>query len=215
MAASEAIVETLRSLGYVGPAPEKGGTGAGGSQGTGNAATTALYHSNLASILAAKGDLERAEAEFRLALQSNPDTIGALQGLSRLEERKGHPDQALGLLQRIVARGLHYEPHTLLRMAELFHLAGRDEDGLDYFRRMEVAGKDDSVLFTAEGMLYSRMEQPQKAEEALRLALEKDPAIASGHGRAVCSSRPPGEGSPAHSRSRSVNPPGRRILHAP
>jgi tetratricopeptide (TPR) repeat protein len=175
-AASEAIVETLRSLGYVGPAPEKGGPGGGGeAKSSGNTATTALYHANLASILAAKGDRERAEAEFRLALQSNPDTLSALLGLSRLEERKGHPDQALALLQRIVSRGLQYEPRTLLHMAELFQGAGRGEDGLAYFGQMSASGKDVSVIRTAEGMLYSRMNQPQKAEEALRQALAKEP----------------------------------------
>src|SRR4029453_3782275 len=51
-AASEALVETLRSLGYVGPAPstasaKHGETGA-------NATTTALYHANLAAVLMAK-----------------------------------------------------------------------------------------------------------------------------------------------------------------
>jgi tetratricopeptide (TPR) repeat protein len=173
-AASEAMVETLRSLGYVGPAP-KSGEEAGGSKASLNASTTALYHANLASILAAKGNLERAEAEYRLALQSNPNTLSALLGLSRLEETKGHPDQALTLLQRIVSLRLHYEPKILLHMAELFYRTGRGEDGLEYFKSMVPGGKSESVIHTAIGMLYSRMQEPAKAEEALRLALREEP----------------------------------------
>jgi len=174
-AASEAIVETLRSLGYVGPAPEKTGAGAGGTRPPARSATTALYHANLASILAAKGNVEGAEAEYRKALQSNPDTLSALLGLSRLEEAKGHPDQALSLLQRVVSRGLRYEPEMLLRMAEIFHRSGRSEDGLAYFDRLSASGRSDGTIETARGVLYSRTNQPQKAEGALRRALAQDP----------------------------------------
>jgi len=174
-AASEAIVETLRSLGYVGPAPEKTGTGAGGTRPQAGSATTALYHANLASILAAKGNVEEAEAEYRKALQSSPDTLSALLGLSRLEEAKGHPDQALSLLQRVVSRGLRYEPEMLLRMAELFHRSGRSEDGLAYFDRLSASGRSDGTIETARGVLYSRTNQLQKAEGALRRALVRDP----------------------------------------
>ena len=174
-AASEAIVETLRSLGYVGAAPEKSGTGTGSGRPPASSATTALYHANLASILAAKGKLEGAEEEYRKALQSNPDTLSALLGLSRLEEAKGHPDQALFLLQRIVSRGLRYEPQMLLRMAELFHRSGRSEDGLDYFDRLSTSRRGDGMIETARGVLYSRTNQSRKAEEAFRRALARDP----------------------------------------
>ncbi len=174
-ATSEAIVETLRSLGYVGPAPEKSGPAAGGGRAPANAATMALYHANLASILATKGDLERAEAEYRLALASNPETLSGYIGLSRLEERKGHPDQALNLLQQVVSRGLHFDSQMLLDMAELFFRSGRSEDGLAYFDRLAAAGRDEGVLSTARGMLYSRMNEAGKAEEAFRKALAKDP----------------------------------------
>lgn len=174
-AAGEAIVETLRSLGYVGPAPEKTGVGAGGTRPPAGSATTALYHANLASILATKGNLEGAEEEYRKALQSNPDTLSALLGLSRLEEAKGHPDQALSLLQRIVSRGLRYEPEMLLRMAELFHRSGRSEDGQEYFDRLSASGRSDGIIETARGVLYSRANQPRKAEEAFRRALARDP----------------------------------------
>ncbi|HEV8335909.1 MAG TPA: alkaline phosphatase family protein [Candidatus Polarisedimenticolia bacterium] len=174
-AGSEAIVETLRSLGYVGAPPEPKDSGKPGASGAVNAATTALYHANLASILAAKGDLKGAEAEHRLALQSNPDTVSALLGLARIEEMKGHPDQALALLQRIVSRGLKYEPHVLLRIAELFHKSGRDEDGLAYFDRIAGTGKNEAMISTARGVLYSRSNQPQKAEDAFRRALAEEP----------------------------------------
>jgi predicted AlkP superfamily phosphohydrolase/phosphomutase/tetratricopeptide (TPR) repeat protein len=172
-AASEALVETLRSLGYVGPAPSTAPGGPGSS--APNAATTALYHANLAAVLTAKGDLEGGEAEFRKALESNPDTGSALLGLSRIEERKGRPDQALALLQRKVGRRMYQEPTILIRMAELFQKAGREEDGLMYFEGLHKARLQEPLLDTAQGMLYSALNRPGEAEKAFRRALLRDP----------------------------------------
>lgn len=170
-AESEAMVETLRSLGYVGPAPEK--TGGGGT--APNAATTALYHANIAAVLTAKGDLEAGEAEYRKALEASPDTASALMGLSRIEERKGRPDQALALLQRIVDRRLHYEPDLLIRMAGLFDRAGRVEDGLLYFASLRSDRPSEPLLDTALGVLYSALDRFDEADASFRRALARDP----------------------------------------
>ncbi len=170
-AVGETMIETLRSLGYVGPAPTPSAAGAG----TPAAATTALYHSNLAGILAAKGDLPAAEEEYRKALESNPDTGSALMGLSRIQERKGRPDEALALLRRMVGRGLHYDKSTLVRMARLFQAAGREEDGLAYFQKLRPAMPDEPLLDTSMGVLYSALDRPQEAEKAFRSALSRDP----------------------------------------
>ena len=170
---SEAMVETLRSLGYVGPAPvhHPGGEGKGEPR----SATTALYHSNLAAILIAKGDLEGGEAEYRKALEGNPDTGPALVGLARIEERKGRPDQALALLRQVVGRGIHHDPETLIRMADLFQRSGRQEDGLIYFENLRSLKREEPLLDTAMGVLYSAMNRPGEAEKALRAALSRNP----------------------------------------
>ena len=170
---SEAMVETLRSLGYVGPAPSAIAGAPGRS--APNAATTALYHANLASILTAKGDLQGGEAEYRKALEANPDTGSALLGLSRIQEKKGLPDQALSLLQRMASLGLFHDPTLLIRMAELFHQSGREEDGLLYFQKLKQGKLDEPLLDTALGMLYSALNRPGDAEKAFRQALLKDP----------------------------------------
>ena len=172
-AGSEALVETLRSLGYVGPAPSPSQSGPGKSGS--NAATTALYHANLAAVLTAKGDLDGGEAEFKKALESNPDTGSALLGLSRIQERKGRPDQALALLQRMVGRRVYQEPSILIRMAELFKKSGREEDGLIYFDELRRARLDEPLLDTARGMLYSALNRTGEAEKAFRQALMRDP----------------------------------------
>ncbi|MCI0568157.1 MAG: alkaline phosphatase family protein [Acidobacteria bacterium] len=172
-AGSEALVETLRSLGYVGPAPSTP-PGSPGSNRS-NAATTALYHANLAAVLTAKGDLDGGEAEFKKALESNPDTGSALMGLSRIQESKGRPDQALALLQRMVGRRMYQEPSILIRMAELFQKSGREEDGLIYFEELRNSGLEEPLLDTATGMLYSALNRPGEAEKAFRQALLRDP----------------------------------------
>jgi predicted AlkP superfamily phosphohydrolase/phosphomutase/tetratricopeptide (TPR) repeat protein len=170
-AVGEAMVETLRSLGYVGPAPAANQAEGGAP----SAATTALYHSNLAGILAAKGDLEGAEEEYRKALESNPDTASALTGLSRIEERKGRPDEALALLRRMVGKGLHYDKSTFVRMSHLFRQAGREEDGLIYFQKLQGAMPEEPLLDTSMGVLYSALDRQQEAEKAFRRALSLDP----------------------------------------
>lgn len=171
-AGSETLVETLRSLGYVGPAPS---TASGKPGKAGNAATTALYHANLAAVLTAKGDLDGGEAEFKKALESNPDIGSALLGLSRIQEIKGRPDQALALLQRMVGRRIYQEPSILIRMAELFQKSGREEDGLIYFDELRKARLEEPLLDTATGMLYSALNRPDEAEKAFRQALVRDP----------------------------------------
>jgi tetratricopeptide (TPR) repeat protein len=166
----EAMVETLRSLGYVGPAPAPGE-----HRGPAPAATTALYHSNLASILTSKGNLEGGEEEYRKALQIDPDTVAALIGLSQLEERKGRPDQALALLRRLIDRGLPYEPDVLIRMAGLFARSGRSEDGLIFFDALRSRRPAEPLLDTARGVLYSALDRPEEAEKAFRQSLARDP----------------------------------------
>jgi tetratricopeptide (TPR) repeat protein len=166
------MVETLRSLGYVGPAPVHAPAGQGASP---PAATTALYHSNLAAILTAKGNLEAGETEYRKALQLNPDTVAALLGLSQIEERKGRPDQALALLRRLLDRGLPYEPEMLIRMADLFRQSGRSEDGLIFFDTLSSRKLQEPLLDTAKGVLYSALGRPGDAEKVFRQALARDP----------------------------------------
>jgi tetratricopeptide (TPR) repeat protein len=173
VAGSEALVETLRSLGYVGPAPS---TAPGRPTGAGaGATTTALYHANLAAILTSKGDLEGGEAEYKKALESNPDTSSALLGLSRIEARKGRPDQALALLQRLVGRRMRQEPTILIQMAELYKTSGREEDGLIYFEGLRKTMPAEPLLDTAQGMLYSALNRPGEAEQAFAQALMRDP----------------------------------------
>src|SRR5262249_42633184 len=172
-AAGEAIVEPLRPLGYAGPAPAPG-KGSPPSNAP-NSATTALYHANLASILVAKGDLEGGEREYREALKANPDTGSALLGLSRIEEKKGLPDQALTLVQRVLGLGTYHDPSLLIRMAELFRKSGREEDGLIYLEKLRAGGLKEPLLDTAEGMLYSALNRNDEADKAFRRALLKDP----------------------------------------
>jgi tetratricopeptide (TPR) repeat protein len=173
-AASEAMIETLRSLGYVGPAPVETTRRGTGEPGAGSA-TTALYHANLAAILSAKGDLDGAEEEYRKALRSNPDTLSALLGLSRLLDRKGRPDQALTLLQRVVERRMRYDPAVYIRMAELFGRTGRAEDGKGYLGRLAAEHPEEPLLDVARGVLYSRLGETEPAERFYRKALSRDP----------------------------------------
>lgn len=67
---------------------------------------------NLGHVAVGTGDINLAHQCFKLALANNNNHAEAYNNLAVLEMRKGHHEQARGLLQTAAALALHmYEPH--------------------------------------------------------------------------------------------------------
>jgi len=201
------MVEQLRSLGYVGGGERGGAAGsaqapvATGSQGAGSAGPgprgpasreesragaavpTLLYHTNLGTVYLGKKQYDKAEAEFRQALQIDPTSSQALTDLAILHEMKGEPEKALQVLESLERLDTPGEPGPLMKMADLFIRLGRTADGIDFMRRIEgrrASGDEREVpLRVALGMLQAAAERPAEAEKELLRALGIDPASIS------------------------------------
>jgi Flp pilus assembly protein TadD len=184
------MIEQLRALGYVGggdsPPPtvaaQAAGTGAdagGGTPLTAAGVPTLLYHTNLAAVLLGKRRFEEAEAEYRKALDLDPEASEAITGLAILHDMRGEPELALELLDRIVRRDEHAAPARLAKMAEIYIRLGRAADGVTYIRRLQQAplpGESwQAGIEVALGMLLREADRPAEAEAALRRALAIDP----------------------------------------
>ncbi|HET6278918.1 MAG TPA: alkaline phosphatase family protein [Candidatus Polarisedimenticolia bacterium] len=184
------MVAQLRALGYV---------GAGGSaslplsdpiaQGSGavlagappaSGVPTLLYHTNLAAVLLGKRQFEEAEAEYRKALDLDPEASEAITGLAILHDLRGEPERALELLERIVRRDEEAAPARLAKMAEIYAGMGRPADGVAYLRRLQrepLPGPHwEAGIDVALGMLLREAGEPTEAEAALRRALAIEPA---------------------------------------
>jgi tetratricopeptide (TPR) repeat protein len=84
----------------------------------------------------AQGDLDAAEADYRAALQRNPEHVAALRGLTRLARRRtDRRDEAVTLLESRLAgitdREGRMEIH--FRLGELFDTAGDPDAAMDHF----------------------------------------------------------------------------------
>ncbi len=85
------------------------------------------FHVNFGSVLAQLGQAERAETEYRRALELDAKLSHALFGLAQLELTRGEPEAARGHLERAAAIApWHGEVRTLL--AQTYQRLGRTED---------------------------------------------------------------------------------------
>ena len=186
--ADQEMVEQLRSLGYVGAAAPPAATPAGSpvpaspsSYAPGGAGIpTLLYHTNLGAVYLGKKLFDKAEAEYRKALQIDPASTQALTGLAALHEAKGEPEQALAILEGVERQGPASESVPLAKMADLFIRLGRATDGVAFMHGLEArradGGSQEIGLRVALGMLDSASGRPADAEKELLRALGLDPA---------------------------------------
>ncbi len=83
---------------------------------------------SLAQRLAgADGDVEALVEILEHRLQAQPNDLGALQRLARLENARGHMERAVDLLQRAVAR-CPGQPQLTMDLAGLVHAMGKDAE---------------------------------------------------------------------------------------
>lgn len=167
------MLENLRSLGYIGGGeispsiedhPEAG---------------TVLYHANLAALWMRRGKFEKSHAEYRKALELEPESVAVLTGLSELALREGDTLVALDWARRAIAAGLDVDPEFYLWTADLYLHAGLPGDGRDYFLSLYDQRRGISEIAVALGKQLEALEDSAAAERYFWSGLEEEPACIS------------------------------------
>lgn len=136
----------------------------------------------LGEILAASGDLERAEAAFRAALDG-PDSVRALVGLGTTVRRTDRGAEASALFERALGgyRGAAGDAATLVAVARAASELGRARPELfhDAVRVLEEAGHalpgDPEPEIRLAGLFLEKYDS-READRALRAVLERAPS---------------------------------------
>ncbi|HSL31580.1 MAG TPA: tetratricopeptide repeat protein [Anaerolineales bacterium] len=155
-----------------------------GLQGTEN---TAWVRTQLANLYFNSGDLERAEQEYQLTLQSRPNYIYALVGLGRVRHAQGRIEEAIELLNQAV--GVMPVPEFVITLGELHESAGKQDAAqqqYDLLATIETLHRANGVDMDMEIALFNA-DHDRHLEETVRLAREAYAHRPSIHGADVLS----------------------------
>jgi len=92
-------------------------------------------HANLAHVEAAAGDLGKAEAGFRKALEIDPALEPAVSGLGALMVFDGRPEDGIRFLSGFIAGGGEQSPGVMLALARAYASSGRHRDAVELLER--------------------------------------------------------------------------------
>lgn len=90
-----------------------------------NAENTAWVRTQLANLYFNTGDLQQAELEYQLTLQSRPDYVYALAGLGRVRAAQGNREDAIQSFNQAVA--IMPLPEFVITLGDLYQVAGQPE----------------------------------------------------------------------------------------
>ncbi|MGC2047781.1 MAG: sulfotransferase, partial [Gallionella sp.] len=131
-------------------------------------------HGNLAALLRARGQLERAVASGRRAVQIRPDFAGGHNNLGVILQDLGHLDEAAASYRRALEINPDFfEAYNNLG-GVLKELGQLDEAAASYRRALEIK-PDFAKAHSNLGVIMRELGQPDKELECYRLALESDP----------------------------------------
>ena len=114
----------------------------------------AYYEKGMA--LLKKGDLEKAQLEFRNALQIKKNLTTAMYGLALIAEKKGDWKQMFGLLISVVEQ----DPNHLeaqVKLGRLLLAAGQLDKALDASNKALALNKDDPSVITLHAGVLLKM----------------------------------------------------------
>jgi Flp pilus assembly protein TadD len=181
--ADEELLRNLASLGYIGGAPAR----AEAAPSPGNdAPQTVTAHTNLASLLLQKGDLEGAERELRKALELKAGYFPALMTLSQVLVRQRRLDEALDATRRAVAGTDDAEDAAYVQLALLAIRAGQSKQAENFLEALGERRPRASGIETALGVLALGGEGSAakvEAQRRFRSALAIEPASPEAMGR--------------------------------
>jgi tetratricopeptide (TPR) repeat protein len=129
---------------------------------------------NLANLYAGRGDHDRAEHYYRMALDVDDLFFPAKQNLAVLLSQRGQNEEAEGLLREIL--DTYPEQHdTAYSLALLLVGMNQYDEGLKYLGRAAAAMPERSRVQYNYGLLLAQMSRDDEAEVALRGALSLEP----------------------------------------
>lgn len=126
----------------------------------------------LASVYLQRGDLDAALEHFNRALESNPRSLAALQGISVVRERSGDMDGAVAALESALA----IQDTSVVTRFNLAILEERRGNSARSIEHLEHAVKIDPKHYESLLNLGLALERAGRFEES-QLALEKAAAI--------------------------------------
>ncbi len=142
-------------------------------------------HLNIGSAYMEKGDLERAEAEFRAVLDKNgsmPEdlrrqketSLKALSGLGEVAMKRGDLETAQGLFRRALEISPE-DPAAAYNVGEIFFSNQKIDDAIAYLELAVKIKSDWPKAYHRLGLVYLNKGDLPKALENLRKFLELDP----------------------------------------
>ncbi|HUN24822.1 MAG TPA: tetratricopeptide repeat protein [Steroidobacteraceae bacterium] len=128
-----------------------------------------------------QGNLEKAQVEFRDALQIAPDHADARVLTGRVAERLGDVRDALSLYQSAVEIDPHFTP-ARVSLGKLYVFAGLPKKAIAAVEPALVSHPNDADLLTVRGAARAELHQAPAAladaEHAVRVAPQNEDAIA-------------------------------------
>jgi tetratricopeptide (TPR) repeat protein len=140
---------------------------------------------NIGSAFMEKGDLDRAEAEFRAVLDKNgpsledlrkqkETSLKALSGLGEVALKRGDFETARGFFQRALEISPE-DPSAAYNVGEIFFSNQEIDDAIAYFELAIKIKKDWPKAYHRLGLVYLNKGDFAKALENLKKFLELDP----------------------------------------
>jgi len=139
---------------------------------------SATSYRNVYVVLRDRGDLRGAREALRTAWKLDREDVGDILDLAVLSEQLGDPGEAESLFQ--LAERLEPESWEVdIAFADFLSRGGRCAEALSLYRRAEANAPPSARLFRGLGRCYWMLDQPQRAIDAVRRAIELDPVDAT------------------------------------
>jgi tetratricopeptide (TPR) repeat protein/predicted AlkP superfamily phosphohydrolase/phosphomutase len=208
---TDAMLENLRSLGYIGDAEAAPPVTPAAD---GSTPSTVTAHTNVGSLHMQKGEIDEAEKEFSAALEIVPGYIPALMGLAEVRVGQNRAEEAFGLYRRALHASKDPEPGVYARFAALSTRLGRQEEAGRELGELRALRPGEAEIRTALALLAEERDDRAGAGELLEEALRVDPSSVDAMGRLFRIRREGGNEAslePAIRKALSANPSS--ILH--